>query len=235
MGNIFKETIDTFDKISSVYDRSRGRWYRNILNLVYMYGLGEPVLDIGCGTGEISLRIASGGFMVVSVDCAEGMINLLLKKARRRKLYHWVSPLIACLPHLPFRERTFGSILAIAVIHNIVSRRDRIASIGEIYRVCREDGIIYISVWNLLHPKNILKAISFFVKGYSFGDVIVPWRHKGRVLKRFYHFYYRREFEKDIRSAGIKKFKIFSWSPKDKKLFKDNLVAIIRKISYGKE
>ncbi len=235
MKNIYKETIDTFNEISSVYDRGRGKWYRNILNLVYRYGLEEPILDIGCGTGEISLRIASRGFMVVSVDCAEGMINILLKKARRRKLYHRVSPLVACLPHLPFRERIFGSILAIAVIHNIVSRRDRLASIGEIYRVCREDGIIYISAWSLIHPKNLLKAVSFFVKGYSFGDVIVPWKHRDRVLKRFYHLYSRRELERDLRSAGIKKFKIFSWSPKDKKLFKDNLVAIIRKISYGKE
>lgn len=235
MENVHIETIDTFNIVSSVYDRGRGKWYRGILNLVSKHGLEEPVLDVGCGTGEISLRIASRGLMVVSLDCAQRMVYLLSRKARRRKLYHRVHPLVACLPQLPFRKGVFGSVLAIAVVHNIISRRDRIASIREVYRICRRGGIVYMSVWSLLHPRRILKAISFFMRGHTFGDVIVPWRHKGRALNRFYHLYYKRELERDIKSAGIRRFKVFSWSPGDKKLFKDNLVAIIRKTGHGEE
>lgn len=42
------------------------------------------VLDLGCGTGEDAVRLASQGTRVVAVDASAGMVQMAAEKARRR-------------------------------------------------------------------------------------------------------------------------------------------------------
>ena len=41
---------------------------------------GGPVLDLACGTGRVSIRLAQGGLRVTAVDQSEGMLEQLRKK-----------------------------------------------------------------------------------------------------------------------------------------------------------
>ncbi len=47
---------------------------------------GGPVLELGCGTGRISLAIAEAGVDVVGIDISPRMIEAAQAKARRRSL-----------------------------------------------------------------------------------------------------------------------------------------------------
>src|SRR5688500_4577627 len=42
-----------------------------------------PLLELGCGTGRVSLALAEAGFSVVAVDRSAAMIEMLDEKARR--------------------------------------------------------------------------------------------------------------------------------------------------------
>jgi SAM-dependent methyltransferase len=47
---------------------------------------GGPVLDVGAGTGRVSLDLAEHGHEVVALDVAEPLLRALRRRARRRRL-----------------------------------------------------------------------------------------------------------------------------------------------------
>eukprot|EP01065_Artemidia_motanka_P049839 TRINITY_DN8383_c1_g2_i1.p1 TRINITY_DN8383_c1_g2~~TRINITY_DN8383_c1_g2_i1.p1 ORF type:complete len:264 (+),score=65.24 TRINITY_DN8383_c1_g2_i1:113-904(+) len=49
---------------------------------------GQRVLDVGCGTGALSLRAAFAGASVVSVDWSEGMMEMATARVREAEQQH---------------------------------------------------------------------------------------------------------------------------------------------------
>ena len=46
--------------------------------------IGEPILELGCGTGRVTLPLAEGGLHVTGVDYSEGMLSIARHKAAAR-------------------------------------------------------------------------------------------------------------------------------------------------------
>jgi len=61
-----------------------GRPQPALEQLVARSGLISPILDVGCGTGENALHLASRGFDVLGVDVAPTAIRAACEKARSR-------------------------------------------------------------------------------------------------------------------------------------------------------
>src|SRR5664279_440981 len=69
---------DAFNKDYAVIDE----WARK---------LGSPLLDLACGTGRMSLRLAAQGYQVTGVDLIPEMIAWARQKAAARSLsVEWV-------------------------------------------------------------------------------------------------------------------------------------------------
>jgi SAM-dependent methyltransferase len=52
---------------------------------------GEPVLELGCGTGQLTLALAGAGVSITGLDLAEPMLAQAQRKALERKAnVHWV-------------------------------------------------------------------------------------------------------------------------------------------------
>src|SRR5687768_8131502 len=45
-----------------------------------------PLLELGCGTGRVTLALAEAGFRVTGVDSSDGMLQVCAKHAQERKL-----------------------------------------------------------------------------------------------------------------------------------------------------
>jgi ubiquinone/menaquinone biosynthesis C-methylase UbiE len=79
--------MDQYTSIAGYYDDLYGagigedlKWFRHVL--------GEPpcrVLEIGCGTGRVSVELARMGYEVVGVDVSDGMLSIAQGKVRRCK------------------------------------------------------------------------------------------------------------------------------------------------------
>ncbi|MDD5172357.1 MAG: class I SAM-dependent methyltransferase [Candidatus ainarchaeum sp.] len=73
---VYEEMADVYDFIySDAHDAN-------------MYGLEArnakgPVLEVGCGTGRILLRLLKDGIDVTGIDISEGMLGILRKKAEK--------------------------------------------------------------------------------------------------------------------------------------------------------
>lgn len=92
-----------FDQLAADYDAAfvatpLGRLLRETVwtRLDALMRPARRILDLGCGTGEDALRLASGGKSVLAIDASVGMIRVAQEKARVRGLGAQVQ--FACLP-----------------------------------------------------------------------------------------------------------------------------------------
>lgn len=90
---------------------------------------GESILDLGCGDGQLTLRIASTGARVVGVDASPEM----LAKARSRG----IDAHEGNAESLPFADHSFDAVFSNAVLHWV---RDQDAMMAEVRRVLKPGG-----------------------------------------------------------------------------------------------
>ena len=75
-----------YDRLFGTGDADLPFW----LSLAYQYG--DPVLELACGTGRVSLALAQAGFRVTGLDNSEGMLGQARRKSREAGLeVGWVA------------------------------------------------------------------------------------------------------------------------------------------------
>jgi SAM-dependent methyltransferase len=132
---------------------------------------GASVLDVGCGPGHLTRRLAALGFDVTGIDLDPAMIERATTHAGGRYL-------AADAASLPFEDGTFDLAVSTLSMHHWADARAGLAEIG---RVVRPGGRIL--VWDLrrgapLHghapdPKEAMHGAPLHVVGAR------PWRWPG--------------------------------------------------------
>ena len=134
------------------------RWARRYDLLVFLFTLGqagrlrsrtadlaqltpgEAVLDVGCGTGDLTLdiyrRVGSTG-LVAGIDAAPEMVARARQKARHRQMAidFRVEPVEA----LSFADQTFDVVVSSLVFHHLPDTLKR-QGLAEIHRVLKPGG-----------------------------------------------------------------------------------------------
>ncbi len=141
-----------FDRIARVYDRMNSimtaglhhRWRRRAADLAAV-GPGDRVLDVACGTGDLSLELAGrvgAGGAVVGCDFSEQMLELARKKAARRPpgrapvRFEWANAL-----DLPYAD---GEFAAATVGFGVRNFSDLDQGLRELARVVRPGGRVVV-------------------------------------------------------------------------------------------
>ena len=93
------------------YASQRGRWIGDVetallLRLLECRG-GDAILDVGCGTGYFSRRLAQAGFRVTGIDNDPGALGFAASKDAG------IRYLQADARRLPFADRSFDCAVAV--------------------------------------------------------------------------------------------------------------------------
>ena len=135
-----------FDAWSRIYDFAPIQWttYHPIHEAVIaeLANTGSrDILDVGCGTGQLAMRIcdARPGTRVVGCDFSHGM---LVKAAQGRRDGSWVQADACCLP---LRAVAFDVIVSTEAFHWFP---DQDAALDEFFRVLRPGGTLLIALVN---------------------------------------------------------------------------------------
>jgi len=126
---------------------------------------GCRVLDLGCGTGRHSLRLAAAGALVTGVDFSEGMLG----EARRKpgaELVQFVSRDLH--DGLPFESSSFDRVVSGLVLEHI---GDLAAFFGEAFRVLVPGGF---AVMSSMHPALMLRGTQAQFRDPDSGEVVRP-------------------------------------------------------------
>jgi len=113
---------------------------------------GETILDVGCGTGGVTIpakmRVGIQG-SATGIDPAPEMIAVARRKAQRAKLE--IDLRVGVIESLPFPDETFDVVTASMMMHHL-PRHLQVKGLAEIWRVLKPDGRILIA--DMLRPSN---------------------------------------------------------------------------------
>lgn len=139
-----------FDAIAAVYDDTLpGHVVEHYLTkrarFVTAHCPRGSGLDVGCGTGALTARLAAAGYPMIGVDPSPGMLAVLRGRASE------VGAIVASGTALPFTDDRFALVLSVASLHHVATADSVRRTLGEMVRVVRPGGRIV--VWDH-NPRN---------------------------------------------------------------------------------
>jgi SAM-dependent methyltransferase len=121
---------------------------------------GGSVLDLGCGTGELTMMIAAGGMRTTGCDISAEMLRIAAAAGAARAV-DWVE-LQPGWDVLPFPDQTFDAVIASSVFEYI---DDPAAVLRECCRILRPGGVVLCTVPDPRHPVRWLEWPAGIVAG----------------------------------------------------------------------
>ncbi len=110
-----------FDDVADLYDKARPEYPPGVFDdIARLGGLapGSQVLEIGCGTGQATVPLASAGYEVVGVELGE---HLAAIARRKLKSFPQVRIHVGAFEERPLQERSFDLVTAATAFHWIDS------------------------------------------------------------------------------------------------------------------
>jgi SAM-dependent methyltransferase len=102
---------------------------------------GGPVLELGCGTGRVTLPVARSGVTVVGIDLSAPMLTRARSRVRRSRLARRVHLLRGDIRQLPFADGEFTLVMApYGVLQSLLRERDLAATLRAAYAALRPGG-----------------------------------------------------------------------------------------------
>ena len=126
----------------------------------------DNVLECACGTGMISIHIATKCRSLIATDFSQGM---LAKSRKRCKKIKNIRVEKANILHLEYPNESFDKIVAANVIH-LLDQPD--IAISELIRVCKKGGKIIIPTYIIMKEHGIstilIRLINHFTKTFLY-------------------------------------------------------------------
>ena len=120
---------------------------------------GEYILDLGCGDGQLTQRIAATGAHVLGVDASAEMVAA----ARARG----IEAEQATAEKLPFHDATFDAVFSNAALHWV---RDQDAMMAQVHRVLKPGGRFVAEMGGHGNIAAIRVALMAVLERHGFGD-----------------------------------------------------------------
>lgn len=136
-----------FKDWSNEYDATLGSisFHKGLLELVVaLSGVRkhERVLDIGCGTGLLSLKfLQKADCFITGIDSSKEMLAILKEKLSRLGLQDKINCRLMDASRPRFRENSFDLVASTVTLHHL---RDKLKPLKRIFRVLRPGGRLVI-------------------------------------------------------------------------------------------
>jgi len=230
MEQLFAEKIlannkKIYNLLAEEFSATRNQNWPEVNKLIKYVKKGDKILDLGCGNGRLYKILKNNGVEYTGIDISKKLIEIA------RKNYPKARFIVADALNLPFKEKEFDLVFAIALLHHIPTENLQLRVLKNCFKILKKNGLIILTVWNLIQPRLLLKyKICPFSK-----DVYVPWKSKilqsprgdggaktSKILKRYYHVFTKGELKQIVKKAGFKIIKCY--------FARDNLIAIAKKL-----
>ncbi|GAB6275084.1 MAG: hypothetical protein STSR0004_19490 [Peptococcaceae bacterium] len=136
-------TKEWFAEWANEYDKTLGKIKRHheMLDLAVEMSKvkdGEHILDIGCGTGLLSLKfLKAANCMVDGIDLSEDMLNIFKNKIGKMNLSSRVKIKPGDAANLGFEGPSYDIVASTVTLHHVI---DKQSTLNKIYRLLKPKG-----------------------------------------------------------------------------------------------
>ncbi|MDD5617655.1 MAG: methyltransferase domain-containing protein [Candidatus Omnitrophica bacterium] len=140
-------TKQWFKSWSNEYDMTLGSisFHKGLLKLVAQLAAvrkNDKVLDIGCGTGLLSLRLLKAGdCSITGIDSSKEMMSIFRNKICRLKLGNRITCKLMDASSPKFKRNTFDIVVSTVTLHHL---KDKASPLKNIYRIIKPGGKLII-------------------------------------------------------------------------------------------
>lgn len=141
---IYDFVAPVYDFFFPHFDSYQGTADHIVNNLVEP---GDRILDLGAGTGFLTVKMAPKAGSVVAMDLNRDMLNRARKNAARFRVADKVAYNIGNAIHLPFADGSF-SLVTSAFMEVYLTVPEKVAMLREIHRVLKPGGRLIFMTGN---------------------------------------------------------------------------------------
>jgi len=206
-----------------------GRW-AEFIQEIFSHSSTEikDVVDLGCGTGEITTRLATRGYTMTGVDYSEDMLSLAQQKAAEdRNSIQWLHQDLRALDGLSELD---AAVSCCDVINYITDEEDLKNVFKRIANCLKDGGLFVFDVHSMNHVKNHLvnqtfadvtdqaSYIWFCIDGEENGEMyheLTFFISNGGYYQRFDEYHHQRTYpvnfyKKILHAAGFENIKLYA-------------------------
>ena len=126
---------------------------------------GQKVLDVGCGTGLLSLKfLEKADCSIIGVDNSPKMMSIFQKKINDLKLSNRINLKLEDASSLNFNLDSFDIVASTVTLHHL---KDKYPAIKQIYQILRPEGRFILgdidmdTTGNVNDPKRLLRILEW--------------------------------------------------------------------------
>jgi ubiquinone/menaquinone biosynthesis C-methylase UbiE len=176
MKKINTVTKNWFKDWSNEYDNTLGKVKRHhkLLDLVVELSRikdNDIVLDIGCGTGLLSLKfLREADCLIYGIDSSSDMLKLFKNKIKKLGLSRKITCELEDAENLDFKIDFFDIIASTVTLHHV---KNKYPVIKKIYRVLKPGGKFILgdidmdTTGNLRNPKRMLRILDYLKEEFA--------------------------------------------------------------------
>jgi 2-polyprenyl-3-methyl-5-hydroxy-6-metoxy-1,4-benzoquinol methylase len=132
-------TEKQFQNVYEVFGTGQTDITNKIMKFVITNLVGNTVLEVGCGDGDVSIACAEKGYKVLATDIIEGRLNKVREKTKNRNLD--IDTCFANIESLPFVEKSFDVTLCLNTLEHA---RNLCKTVTELKRVTKSRLIVVV-------------------------------------------------------------------------------------------
>lgn len=184
---------------------------------------GMKILEVGCGDGEFTQRIAKISLLktkITAIDVTPAVIKRAKQKIKNKKILYKVGN----LEKLDFKKNSFDLVCGISILHHANLKK----ALLEIYRVLKKDGEVFFTEPNILNPNTFL-------------GLKIPFLRKKMEFSPDETAFKKWQLKNDLTEAGFKNIEVRNidflhpLTPASLIKFVEKIGAILEKIPLIKE
>ena len=138
--------ILTLGKLDKVYNR-----------LISHIKKGQRILDLGCGTGALTLRAAQKGAKVKGIDINPQMLGIAQKQAIKKNLLKNINLSEMGLAELGNEKSDIYDVVMSGLCFSELTESELIFTLKEVNRILKPNGLLLVA--DEVKPKNVPKRI----------------------------------------------------------------------------
>lgn len=143
-------TARTFDRFARFYDADYRHYDDDLAAIADLAGeVGDPILELGCGTGRALIPLAAAGHSITGVDISPALLQAAKAKVQGANYASHITLHEADLRtfDLPNKDFAFAFCTSNTLMH-LTTQADQVAALRNAHRHLRPDGLLFVDLFN---------------------------------------------------------------------------------------